>query len=164
MSLQSRLLFTAIIITCFTQSFNLYSQTFSVTEHPKNLGSPVNSEKNDFTPTVSPDGRFMIFNSNRNGAYQDLFISYFKDGAWSKPEPLSGLNSPYNDETPFLSADGTILLFSSDRDGSIEMPKNNLNQIKVSFDIYWSQRVNGGWSTPEPIPGQGNTMYHEHTA
>jgi hypothetical protein len=163
MSLRTRLLFKIIIFSCLIHSFHLYSQTFSVSEPPKNLGSPVNSEQNDFAPTVSPDGSFMIFNSNRNGKYQDLYITYFKDGAWSDPEPLAGLNSPYNDETPFLSADGTILLFSSDRDGSIEMPKNNLNQIKVSFDLYWSKRVNGVWSSPEPIPGNVNTMYHEKT-
>jgi outer membrane protein OmpA-like peptidoglycan-associated protein len=152
-----------VIFACLIQPFHLFSQTFSVSEPPENLDFPVNSEKNDFAPTVSLDGRFMIFNSNRNGTYQDLFVTYFEDGAWSDPEPLSGLNSPYNDETPFLSADGTILLFSSDRDGSIEMPKNDLNQIKVSFDLYWSERVNGVWSTPEPIPGQVNTMFHEKT-
>jgi outer membrane protein OmpA-like peptidoglycan-associated protein len=163
MSLQARLLFAAVIISCLAHSINLYPQTFSVTEPAKNLGSPVNSEKNDFAPTVSPDGRFMIFNSNRNGSYQDLFISYFKDGAWGEPEPLPGLNSPFNDETPFLSADGSILLFSSDRDGSIEMPKNDLNQIKVSFDLYWSKRTESGWSPPKPVPGQVNTMYHEKT-
>ena len=163
MSLQTRLLFTGIIILCLSQSSRLYSLTFSVTEPAKNLGSPVNSEKNDFAPTVSPDGSFMIFNSNRNGAYQDLFISFFKDGSWSDPEPLAGLNSPYNDETPFLSADGAILLFSSDRDGSIEMPKNNRNQIRVSFDLYRSKRTDSGWSPPGPVPGQVNTMYHEKT-
>ncbi|OHD62875.1 MAG: hypothetical protein A2176_06980 [Spirochaetes bacterium RBG_13_51_14] len=149
--------------SCLAQFLHLYSQTFSISQPPKNLGAPVNSSRNDFAPTVSPDGSFMIFNSNRNGAYQDLFISYARDGAWSEPEPLSRLNSPFNDETPFLSADGTVLLFSSDRDGSIEMPRDNRNQIKVSFDLYWSKRVNGGWSAPEPLPGRVNTMYHEKT-
>jgi outer membrane protein OmpA-like peptidoglycan-associated protein len=163
MSLQSRLLFAAIIISCLARSVDLHSQTFSVSEPAKNLGSPVNGEKNDFAPTVSPDGRFMIFNSNRSGSYQDLYISYFKDGAWSEPEPLPELNSSYNDETPFLSADGSVLLFSSDRDGSIEMPKNDFNQIRVSFDLYWSKRTESGWTRPAPVPGQVNTMYHEKT-
>ena len=163
MSLQKSTILIAIIFSCTVLTLGLYSQTFSVSEPPKNLKEPVNSHKNDFAPTVSPDGSFMIFNSNRNGAYQDLFISYFKEGVWSEPEPLTGINSPYNDETPFLSVDGSILLFSSDRDGSIEMPKNNLNQIRVSFDLYWSKRVNGEWSAPEPLPGRVNTMYHEKT-
>jgi len=160
MSLQKVLIIT-ILLSCILPCFGLDSKTFSVSDPPKNLKEPINSRKNDFAPTVSPDGSFMIFNSNRNGAYQDLFISNCKDGAWSRPEPLAVLNSPYNDETPFLSADGSILIFSSDRDGSIEMPKNELNQIRVSFDLYWSKRVNGEWSAPEPIPGRVNTMYHE---
>ncbi len=154
------------IVTCavsLSLSTHVYAQTFSSYEAPKNIGSPVNSARNDFAPAVSPDGSFMIFNSNRNGKYQDLYITNLKDGTWSDPKPLTQLNSPYNDETPFLSADGTILLFSSDRDGSMEMPKNDLNQIRVSFDLYWSKQVNGEWTAPEPLPGDVNTQYHEKT-
>jgi outer membrane protein OmpA-like peptidoglycan-associated protein len=163
MSLLKRLLVSISFIAYISPFIHLNAQTFSSYEPPKNLGPTVNSPKNDFAPAVSPDGSFMIFNSNRNGKYQDLYICYLKDGKWSDPEPLTQVNSPYNDETPFLSADGTILLFSSDRDGSIEMPKNNLNQVKVSFDLYWSKRVNGEWTAPEPLPGDVNTEYHEKT-
>ncbi len=163
MSLPTRLIIIIGIITSLSLCIQLKAQTFSSYNPPKNIGSPVNGAKNDFAPTVSSDGSFMIFNSNRNGKYQDLYISHLKDGTWSNPELMPQLNSPYNDETPFLSADGTILLFSSDRDGSIEMPKNNLNQVRVSFDLYWSKRVNGEWTAPEPLPGDVNTQYHEKT-
>ena len=148
---------------CSIASTQLFPDDFTVSETPKNLGKPFNSQQNDFAPTVSPDGSFMIFNSNRKAKYQDLFISHFIDGNWSDPEPLQELNSPYNDETPFLSADGKILIFSSDRDGSIEMPKDKNNQIRVSYDLYWSKFVEGKFLSPEPLPGTVNTMYHEKT-
>jgi outer membrane protein OmpA-like peptidoglycan-associated protein len=153
-------IFTALIAVSIFASI-LYSATFSVADPPKNLGSPVNSAKNDFAPTLGPDGSYMIFNSNRNGKYQDLFISCFKDGVWQTPRPLTRLNSPYNDESPFLSSDGKILVFSSDRDGSYELPINESGQIKVSFDLYWSSLVDGEWTVPERIPGEVNTASHE---
>lgn len=134
---------------------------FSVSEPPKNLGAPVNSSYNDFAPTLSPDGSYMIFNSNRGGRYQDLYITHLRDGKWSEPEPLAEVNSPYNDETPFLSQDGNTLIFSSDRDGSVEMPRNEKNQVRVSFDLYKSSRVNGAWTRPVPLAGDINTEHHE---
>lgn len=133
---------------------------FSISEPPENLGPPVNSESNDFSPTLSPDGSYMIFNSNRGGRYQNLYISYFKDGKWSEPEALTQVNSSYNDESPFLSFDGNTLIFSSDRDGSTEMPKNAQGQIRVSFDIYISKKTDGSWSTPRPLPGDVNNEHH----
>jgi len=134
---------------------------FNVSDSPRNIGSPVNTEYNDFSPTLSPDGSWMIFNSNRGGRYQNLYISYLKDGKWTEPKKLNAVNSPYNDESPYLSRDGNTLIFSSDRDGSIEMPKNEKNQVRVSFDLYWSKKINGKWSKPEPIPGEVNTQHHE---
>ncbi len=136
---------------------------FTVTGPLKNAGTPLNGPKNDFCPTVSADGTLLIFNSNRNGKYQDLYISYFKEGVWSDPAPLTTLNSTYNDETPFLSADGNTLIFSSDRDGSMEMPRDANNQVRVSFDLYWSKKIGDQFSAPLRIPGPVNTAYHEKT-
>lgn len=93
-------LLTAIIAISMLNSA-LQAGPFSVADPPKNLGAPVNSAGNDFAPTLGPDGSYMIFNSNRGGKYQDLFISHFKEGAWQAPRPLARLNSPYNDESPF---------------------------------------------------------------
>src|SRR5512137_2186252 len=124
-----RLSIFAAIIALTMMNTSLYSGTFSVADPPKNLGAPVNSAGNDFAPTLGPDGSCMIFNSNRGGKYQDLYISEFKNGAWQTPLPLARLNSPYNDESPFLSSDGKTLIFSSDRDGSYELPKDESGRI-----------------------------------
>ena len=134
---------------------------FKVSDSPRNIGPPVNTAYNDFSPTLSPDGTCMIFNSNRGGRYQNLYISHLKNGKWTEPRALDVVNSSYNDESPFLSRDGNTLIFSSDRDGSIEMPKNEKNQVRVSFDLYWSKKSNGKWSKPEPLPGEVNTQHHE---
>jgi outer membrane protein OmpA-like peptidoglycan-associated protein len=163
MSHRFLLTFCMTLCACTMLAIRLYPNGFSVSEPPKNLGPPVNGPRNDFAPAVSPDGSFMIFNSNRNGRYQDLFVTRLVNGKWTNPEPLEAVNSPYNDETPFLSSDGSVLLFSSDRDGSIEMPPDSRNRVRISFDIYWSKRTENGWSAPAPLPGDVNTMHHERT-
>ncbi|MDH5716557.1 MAG: OmpA family protein [Spirochaetia bacterium] len=126
-----------------------------------NLGMPVNSKSNEFSPTLSPDGSFMIFNSNKHGKYQDLYISYYQEGRWKNPQPMTDLNSAYNDETPYLSYDGTMLVFASDRDGSLETPKDENGKIRVSFDIYVSFFQNNKWTLPVSIPGEVNSFLHE---
>jgi outer membrane protein OmpA-like peptidoglycan-associated protein len=151
----------SLIAVLLFQVMGAGASEFTVSEPPKNLGEPVNSRFNDFAPALSPDGSSMIFNSNRGGKYQNLYITHFKEGRWTGPELLPGVNSPFNDESPFLSRDGNILIFSSDRDGSIEMAKDEKNQIRVSFDLYWSKKVNGAWTAPRPMPGAVNTVHHE---
>jgi len=155
------IMISSILVATVLSAMPLDIKGFSVSEPPKNLGAPVNSSANDFAPTLSPDGTIMIFNSNRGGGYQDLYITRLAEGKWSVPEPLAEVNSPFNDETPFLSPDGNTLVFSSDRDGSMEMPRNERGQIRVSFDLYVSRKVNGAWSRPVPLPGDINSEHHE---
>lgn len=155
------LLVLMAVIASIARVFAADAPAFAVAEAPKNMGPLINGQRNDFAPTVNPDGSSLIFNSNRGGTYQDLYIAYFKDGQWSAPELLRELNSPFNDETPFLSADGNTIIFSSDRDGSVEMPRDERGQVRVSFDLWWSKRVDGRWTTPRPVPGAVNTIYNE---
>ena len=79
----------------------------------------INTDYHEFSPTISPDGKFMIFGSTRPGGLgdKDLYISYYNDGKWSAPQNMRALNSAFHDQEPFISYDGTALLFSSDRDG-----------------------------------------------
>jgi outer membrane protein OmpA-like peptidoglycan-associated protein len=100
----------------------------------------LNSTYNEFSPTMSPDGTFMIFSSRREGGLgdNDLWISYFTNGKWQPPENLRNLNTSFQDHEPFLTYDGTALLFSSDRDGGYG-----------AGDLYVSFRNGKDWSAPE---------------
>ena len=151
-----------VFFSLILPNFSFSKKILSIIEPVKNLGKNINTKAHEFAPVVSFNGSFMIFNSKRNSRYQDLYISHFdfKKKVWQKPTPLKVLNSPYNDETPFLSSDGKFLVFSSDRDGSGSFKTQN-NQIKVSFDLYLSQRRGNIWSKPIRIPGEVNTMHHE---
>jgi len=52
---------------------------------PQNLGTPINSEAEEATPALSPDGRFLFFASNRNAPTK------FPDIYWVSIEAIAGL-------------------------------------------------------------------------
>lgn len=146
-------------------SLTLFAQAKSTNKLEfHNIQPHINTEGSEFSPTISSDGKTMIFNkkSQRN-KYSNLFSSSFVNGQWQKATPMYTLNSKYSDEAPFLSADGKVLFFSSDRDGSMTMPKNMKGQIKVSYDLYWSHKTTTGWSSPKKLPGYVNSMHHERS-
>lgn len=77
----------------------------------------VNSPGWDSQPTLSPDGRVIIFSSDRSGGYggRDLWISVKGDQGWIQPINLGkNINSPGNEENPFLHSDQNTLYFTSD--------------------------------------------------
>lgn len=128
------------------------------------LPGTVNTSRNEFGASFTRDGKWMFFNSNRgNGRFQNLYSAQLVDGRWGNVKALTELNSRFNDETPFVSPDGRFMFFSSDRDGSLEMPKDSCGRIRVSYDIYWSQKTKNGWASPQRIPGRVNTIHHERS-
>jgi peptidoglycan-associated lipoprotein len=80
------------------------------------------SNINEGCITFTPDGKTMIFakgnNGRRKGALDvDLYLSRFRNGAWSEPTPIN-INQPDAwESTPAMSPDGRTLYFSSNRKG-----------------------------------------------
>jgi outer membrane protein OmpA-like peptidoglycan-associated protein len=80
------------------------------------------SNVNEGCVTFTPDGRTMIFAKGNTGKRKgsddvDLYISRFRNGAWTEPQPIN-INTPkFWESTPALSPDGRTLYFSSNRTG-----------------------------------------------
>src|SRR6478609_5957167 len=100
------------IIGCFLTfcilSFNVLAQK------AQTLGAPVNTlDFAEFAPTISADGKIMIFESDRGGkdAHWRLYISYLIKGVWSEPKDMEVINNFVERENflggPCLSYDGT---------------------------------------------------------
>lgn len=72
--------------------------------------------------TFSPDGKIMVFGKGNTGKRKggndvDLYMSRFRNGAWSEPQ-LININLPDGwESTPAFSQDGRTLYFSSNRKG-----------------------------------------------
>lgn len=126
-----------------------------------NMKFPINSSGDDFSPSLTADGKTLLFNSKlKNEEYHNIFKSRFMNGRWTTPEYFEILNSRYdNDETPFISPDGTLIVFSSDRQNH----GGRFSSRKMTYNIYFSRKVEGKWTEPEPIPGDVNSKNNERS-
>lgn len=80
----------------------------------------INSNFDDKMPSISPDGKSLVFSSNRPGGYGgfDLWVSYrdTTQNKWMNPVNLgSEINSSGNEIMPSFHFDGATIYFSSDR-------------------------------------------------
>lgn len=100
-------------------SCDIFQSLLSDTGWTRPIPMPdVNSRYWDSQPTLSPDGRAMIFSSERPGGYggRDLWLTVKNNqGRWIDPINLgSSVNSPGNEENPHLHTDEQTLYFTSD--------------------------------------------------
>jgi len=69
-----------------------------------------------YSPVVSPDGKYLIFNSygapGGTGG-EDIFVSIKKENGWSEAKPIgSKVNSKHEESSPRFSRDGNYFFFS----------------------------------------------------
>jgi len=121
---------------------------------PRNMGPVINSAARDAEPTFSIDGSTMYFNcvdrAGRTGS--DICVSTRRDGEWGEPEIVEAVSTEdYTEVEPLLSPDGQHLYIMSDRPGGMG-----------SFDIWVSDRVEGGWTEPRNMGAPINSPYADH--
>ncbi len=121
---------------------------------PQSMGTAINTKASETLPSLSADGRTLIFASNRNGGKgnKDLWVSQRRtDGRWGAPKNLSEeINTSFNEDAPFLHPDGETLYFMSD--GHPGMGGQDLFYSKRQADSSWGKPVNLG----HPINTKGN--------
>jgi hypothetical protein len=109
----------------------------------------LNSDKNDFYPTLSSDGLTMVFVSDRDGGIgeSDLYVSHRqKSGKWTTPVNLgSVINTDKKEISPFLATNGN-LYYSSNGFGN-----------KKNYDILKAVPNGDLWNNPVALPEPFNT-------
>lgn len=126
--------------------FRSYQKNNPVDFSPKNLGDAINTEKDEYLPCLTADISELLF--TRRDKAEDFFISYNKNGQWSKAEKLpSLLNSNYNEGAGSLSPDGRYIYFT--RCGA----EDGLG----SCDIYVSEKIGGQWQEPKNLGSNVNS-------
>lgn len=139
---------------------------------PINLGPGVNSEWNDYGPTLAPDATTLLFSSNRprpddrrqpdphawsatvresffNRPY-DLYKAAIGPAGVTGVILLDRLNSPASEGAPCFSPAGDFVYFASDRDGG-----------RGGFDLYRSRWLRGEFLAPENLGEALNTPANE---
>ncbi|MBI9068944.1 MAG: PD40 domain-containing protein [Salinivirgaceae bacterium] len=122
-------------------------------EKPFSIGEPVNTQFNDATVGLSPDGqKLIIYNGNRGNG--DLQTCWLSGDAWNYPKNLPNqINSDYRETAACFSPDGNVLYFISDRDGGYG-----------GSDIWYSRKdKKERWGEVKNLGGEINSEYNEET-
>ncbi|MBT8384387.1 MAG: PD40 domain-containing protein [Bacteroidia bacterium] len=108
---------------------------------PANLGAPINTEANEYYPSITSKGDIYFTAENDQAVgKEDIFVSRNENGVFLKPESLKGgVNTAYYEFNAFVAPDESFLIFTSQR------PDEGLG----GGDIYISYNKEGLWSNSE---------------
>lgn len=95
---------------------------------PDTLPPSINSSAQDWTPYIAPDESYLIFSSNRQNEWGDLYICFHDTQTETWTEAIN-LGEPINTETqesfPYVSPDGKYLFFT------------RWTNEENDMDVYW---------------------------
>jgi hypothetical protein len=121
---------------------------------PKNIGSPVNSDDDEYYVSLTKD-KTIYFASNRKGGKGsfDIYRSRFVDGHYAEPENLgSSINTKHLEHDPFIAFDESYLLFTS-----VDRPEGY-----GTGDLYISLRkADGTWTKAKNMGDKFNTKGYD---
>jgi outer membrane protein OmpA-like peptidoglycan-associated protein len=114
---------------------------------PAPFSNTINSSAWDSQPSISADGKSIIFSSRRPGGKgkEDLWITRRNpNGKWTKPVNLGmPVNTGGVEQTPFFHPDGQTLYFCSD--SLPGMGGQDLYMSRLQPDSSWSTPLNLGY-------------------
>jgi outer membrane protein OmpA-like peptidoglycan-associated protein len=121
------------------------------------LSSNINTPNyNEGAQSISADGRYLFFTGcNRPDGLGrcDIYVAQRKGDDWGKPYDLQPpVNTPGWESQPSISADGRTLYFVSNRKGGYG-----------GYDIWKSTITDKGWSNPENLGPNINTLSDEQS-
>lgn len=133
------------------------------------LGKNINSDYDDASPGLTPDGKSLIFTSRRttegiekldidvNPFNDKMYIAHWDESInnWGKAQPVEG-------DINFIGHIGSLSL---SHDGKTMFIFKNIPEETASGDIFFSELLSDGkWSKPASIGKPVNTSYFESSA
>ena len=122
---------------------------FAVWEEAARLAGELGGDEGEHRPTLSPDGRWLVFASGARGTNAELYVAEMRAGEALDPRPLYELNSSYDELAPAFGHGA--LYFTTNRPGGAG-----------GFDL-WRAPVDadGEFGAPEPLDATVNTRSDE---
>lgn len=108
---------------------------------PEPLNKNINSDSWEGSCSISADGRYLYFASERPGGLgkRDIWVSEKVNGDWGPAVNLGpSINTPDDDDAPFIHPDGITLFYSSKGHTSIG-----------GYDIMFSVKKDNEWLPPK---------------
>ncbi len=149
--------------------FGIEAMQKPVEFNPLNLGKNINSEFNEYLPSLTADEQTLIFTRlvpeqavsyNANAEKQeDFYYAQEKEGVFMPAKSLGKpLNTFGNEGAQSISADGQLLFFTS---CEYEDGKSAHGYTFGSCDIFVSHKEGDKWGTPKNLGKTVNSSYWE---
>jgi len=108
---------------------------------PINIGAPINTEGNEFYPSVANNGNLYFTSAAAlSKGKDDIFLSEYVDHTYQKPKSLGGgVNTESYEFNAFVAPDESFLIFSG----------YNRKDGLGSGDLYISYNKKGTWTTAQ---------------
>jgi Tol biopolymer transport system component len=128
-------------------------KTRSGWSEPKNVGSPINSDTDEYYPAIAADGTlyFSATRSDSKGRF-DLYRSHLVDGKYGEPKNLGDLNSPTSEADCYIAPDQSFIIFAS-----YGRPEG-----LGDGDLYVSFNKGGSWTKPVNLGAGLNSIAREY--
>jgi outer membrane protein OmpA-like peptidoglycan-associated protein len=135
---------------------------------PINIGPGINTSLPEYFPTLTVDGKTMLFTRRilddrvRNfGEQEDFYVSNLNKSDWEASYPMPpNVNTLNNEGAPTIAADGKTLIFvaCSDESGTY-YGENRVG--RGSCDLFITKKIGNRWTNPVNLPGEVNTQNWE---
>lgn len=164
---KGREILTAVENAISSCHFAIESMKNPVNFNPINLGEGVNSELDEYFPSLTVDEMTLLFTrqdrdrSNQDGWNENLYISNFKDYLWQPAKSIgSPVNTRYNEGASAISPDGQIIVFTS-----CELMRGmGYGGGRTGFgscDLFFTYRTGNEWAIPQNLGKPVNTNQWE---
>lgn len=136
---------------------------------PINLGPGVNTKDMEYFPTITVDGKTLLFTrliednkvANDYKRQEDFYVSNLTEhNTWGQAVPMpKNINTVRNEGAPTFAPDGKSLIFvaCADESGSYGDGRKG----KGSCDLFYTKRLGQQWLDPVNIPGAINSYNWE---
>lgn len=145
-----------------TCDFGIKSKNNPLKFEPVNLGPNINSEWDEYLPTLTADESELVLTVRRPRdektvcvfceTEEDFYYSVKENGEWQLRKELgSPVNTSYNEGAQCISPDGHYLFYTL----------CNTDFGYGSCDLYWAKRIGNRWSRPKNFDAPVCTKYWE---
>ncbi len=150
--------------------FALYQLKNPSTFNPINIGPGINTENPEYFPTITVDGKTILFtrrikDGRVDGPFkeqEDFFVSQLSNrGIWQTAVAMpNNVNTVNNEGAPTISADGRSLVFVACPDATGKDYGENRTG-KGSCDLFYTKKLGSNWTNPVNLPGNANSFVWE---
>ncbi len=117
---------------------------------PINLGPSINSDKDEYLPTITNDGTQLVYTRQIEQHNEDVMISQFINGSWSKSKPFGkAINTKNSEGMAKFETHGKSFYFA----GCMR------KDTEGGCDIYHALLQNGDVSKVERVEGMLNSAF-----